>query len=160
LASQEILEEALLAYEGTILLVSHDRALLESLATQVWEIQDGKLRVFLGSYSEYKARIALRRADPEVVTQKPKRKQVKKPSSKEKKRDRYQERKRLEALRKLEEDIETLEAKLKAVEQELLDASHRSDGQSIAQLGVDQKRLTQVLDECYAEWERLSTPSD
>lgn len=38
---------------STFLLVSHDRALLERLCTQIWEIQDGKLAVFQGTYSEY-----------------------------------------------------------------------------------------------------------
>lgn len=160
LASQEILEEALLAYEGTILLVSHDRALLESLATQVWEIQDGKLRVFLGSYSDYTARIAARRAASETVTQEPKRKQAKKPSLKEEKPDRYQKRRRLEALKEIEEEIETLEAKLKAVEQELLDTSRCGDGRRIGPLGADHKRLSDQLEKRYAEWERLSASID
>ena len=160
LASQEILEEALLAYEGTTLLASHDRALLESLATQVWEIQDGELRVFLGSYSDYADRIAARRAASETATQEPKRKQAKKPSLKEEKPDRYQERRRLEALKEIEEEIETLEAELKAVEQELLDTSRRGDGRRIGPLGADHKRLSEQLEEHYAEWERLSTSID
>ncbi len=57
LPSQEALQAVLAAYQGTILLVSHDRYLIDALATQVWEVIPGEaaLRIFDGTYSEYKA---------------------------------------------------------------------------------------------------------
>ena len=53
--SQEILQEVLDEFQGTILLVSHDRYLIDALATQIWEIDEdrGILRTFKGSYSQY-----------------------------------------------------------------------------------------------------------
>ena len=51
--SQEILEAVLADFPGTILLVSHDRYLIDALATQVWEVEEGKLEVFKGTWSEY-----------------------------------------------------------------------------------------------------------
>ena len=53
--SQEILQEVLDQFQGTILLVSHDRYLIDALATQIWEIDEarGILRTFKGSYSQY-----------------------------------------------------------------------------------------------------------
>jgi len=53
--AQEILQEALESFEGTILLVSHDRYLIEELATQIWQIEDGHMTVFQGTYSEFAA---------------------------------------------------------------------------------------------------------
>ncbi|MBE2271131.1 MAG: ABC-F family ATP-binding cassette domain-containing protein, partial [Anaerolinea sp.] len=53
--AQEVLQEALEAFEGTILLVSHDRYLIAELATQIWQIDDGRLTVFKGSYAEFAA---------------------------------------------------------------------------------------------------------
>jgi ATP-binding cassette subfamily F protein 3 len=50
--SQETLQEALERFEGTLLLVSHDRYLVDRLATQVWGIREGRLHVFRGSYQE------------------------------------------------------------------------------------------------------------
>jgi len=50
--SQEVLQEALAAFEGTILLVSHDRYLIDALATQVWVLEGGELRVYPGGYTE------------------------------------------------------------------------------------------------------------
>ncbi|NMC13982.1 MAG: ABC-F family ATP-binding cassette domain-containing protein [Chloroflexi bacterium] len=54
--SQEILQQVLADYQGTILLVSHDRYLIDALGTQIWEIDpdETSLRIFLGTYSEYR----------------------------------------------------------------------------------------------------------
>ena len=56
LPTQEVLQNVLSDYPGTILLVSHDRYLIDALATQIWELLpvQESLRAFKGSYSEYK----------------------------------------------------------------------------------------------------------
>ena len=54
LDARENLLEALEEYPGTLLLISHDRYFLERLATQVWEMRDGQLRVFDGGYADYR----------------------------------------------------------------------------------------------------------
>ncbi len=56
LPSQEILQTMLSDFDGTILLVSHDRFLIDALATQIWEVDalNSRLVVFEGSYSDYK----------------------------------------------------------------------------------------------------------
>jgi ATP-binding cassette subfamily F protein 3 len=53
--SQEVLQNVLDDYSGTILLVSHDRYLIDALATQIWAVSPGKLTVYKGTYSEYLA---------------------------------------------------------------------------------------------------------
>jgi ATP-binding cassette, subfamily F, member 3 len=53
IASQEILQNVLSDFEGTILLVSHDRYLIDALATQIWVVSPGQLTVFKGTYKEY-----------------------------------------------------------------------------------------------------------
>ena len=57
LPTQEVLESVLSNFPGTILLVSHDRYLIDSLASQIWEVdpQGQTLHVFKGSYTQYKA---------------------------------------------------------------------------------------------------------
>ncbi len=57
LPTQEVLESVLSNFPGTIMLVSHDRYLIDSLATQIWEVdpQEQTLHVFKGSYTQYKA---------------------------------------------------------------------------------------------------------
>ena len=53
--AQETLQLALEAFTGTILLVSHDRYLINRMASQIWELRDGRLRVYTGGYQEYLA---------------------------------------------------------------------------------------------------------
>jgi ATP-binding cassette subfamily F protein 3 len=52
-ASAEVLEEALLDFEGTVLAISHDRYFLDRVAERVVEVRDGSLRSFEGPYAEY-----------------------------------------------------------------------------------------------------------
>ena len=64
--AQEELQSALESFPGTILLVSHDRYLVERLATQIWLVEGKKLRVFRGRYSEFVANTgeALKSSEP------------------------------------------------------------------------------------------------
>ena len=50
--AQEVLQQVLEQFDGTILLVSHDRYLIDRLATQIWELRDGVMHVFPGTYAE------------------------------------------------------------------------------------------------------------
>jgi ATP-binding cassette subfamily F protein 3 len=63
--SKNVLLEAFQAFEGTILCISHDRNLIENLATDIWELVDNKLIMYGGDYHHYKAKRALMH---EVVT--------------------------------------------------------------------------------------------
>ncbi len=53
LPAQEVLQTILDQYEGTILLISHDRYLVGQLATEIWSLRDGQLTIFAGSYDEF-----------------------------------------------------------------------------------------------------------
>lgn len=53
IASQEVLQDVLSDFDGTILLISHDRYLVDALATQIWHIQPGQMALFKGSYALY-----------------------------------------------------------------------------------------------------------
>ncbi|WP_068497642.1 ribosomal protection-like ABC-F family protein [Paenibacillus kribbensis] len=54
--SREALEEALDTYTGTVLAISHDRYFVNKLAGRVWELENGKLTFYLGSFDEYRAK--------------------------------------------------------------------------------------------------------
>ncbi len=51
--AREALEELLSEYNGTLLMVSHDRYFIDALATQVWVVGDGTMKAYLGNYTEY-----------------------------------------------------------------------------------------------------------
>ena len=53
-----MLEEAIQNYDGTVLIVSHDRYFISQVATKIIEIRDGEFRVYLGDYHYYQDKIA------------------------------------------------------------------------------------------------------
>jgi ATP-binding cassette subfamily F protein 3 len=53
ITSAEVLEDALEDFEGTLLVISHDRYFLDRVVTRIVELQDGGLREYLGNYNDY-----------------------------------------------------------------------------------------------------------
>ncbi len=149
--SQEVLQEVLDTFQGTILLVSHDRYLIDALATQIWEIDEvrGILIVFKGSYSQYHLqqeteRLAEKETNGENVVVKV---LPRKPSiSAEEKRKRA----RLQ-------DVELLIDQLEA---DLATLGHRlehppKDTARVQKLGTEYVRVQKELEELMDEWGQL-----
>jgi len=160
LASQEILERAVREYPGTVLLVSHDRALLEAVTTQVWLVEDGKLHVHGYGYTEFHRRRAEGRAAEDLNEAKgsaatPAREHNRVTSVK--KQDQVRVKRQVEAVRSLEEVIEGLEFRRSAIEADLIDASTQGDGARIAALGTEHQAIEAELATCYEDWDRLSS---
>ncbi len=61
--SREILLDALQAFDGTIMIVSHDRHFLKQVANRVYEVDHGALRVYEGNYDYYLSQVAKREAN-------------------------------------------------------------------------------------------------
>ena len=170
--SQEILQDVLAEFQGTILLVSHDRYLIDALASQVWEIDEaaGRLTVFKGTYSEYHqfqdaAQEAALEAKKEAQRQESEAQRSKSiakrsaaaensPEARPKARlSSNEERRRLARLHEVEDTITSLEEKLKAISQKL--ENPPSDPAKIHRLGTDYMHVQYELDEMLLEWERL-----
>ncbi len=160
LASQEILEQALLKYEGTVLLVSHDRALLETVSTQVWLIRDRQMVVHGYGYAEHRRRAleaqeinahAALQSTPSLNSRPrhPSRKSGRKPS----RRDR-------ERIEQLEVAIEALESQLEQIEAMLADASSNGDRDRISSLGIEHNEVKQALAARYDAWHAAIEPSE
>jgi ATP-binding cassette subfamily F protein 3 len=158
LASQEILEAALLAYEGTILLVSHDRALLEAVTTRVWLVEDGGVVTRSYGYAEYRRRLfeteredALR---PRAEAKRPQAAERVK-ADRPKKADKYEQKRLEDSRHAIEQRIESLEAELAAIERGLVEASDKGDAGRIASLGRDHARVKAALETSVEEWGAL-----
>jgi ATP-binding cassette subfamily F protein 3 len=155
LPAQEVLQAVLSGYGGTILLVSHDRYLIDELATQIWEVipEDSVLRVFAGSYSEYRA---VKEAEAlEAAKAKP----AAAPAPREPRPQRPKpgeaaaERKRQKRLKEVESEISTTEAALAAVTRQL--ENPPTDPGKVQKLGADYVRIQGDLEKLLAEWETL-----
>jgi ATP-binding cassette subfamily F protein 3 len=144
LESREALEAALEAFPGTVLLVSHDRALLDAVAERTLAIEDGTVRSYDGGWAEYVARrdeAARKRDAPEPVPG-----TVKKASRKP--REKPQPRRPSE-LERLEAEIAAQEASIAELERRL--AQDWGDVDAVAA----HKHARDQLEALLARWERL-----
>ncbi len=157
--AQEVLQAVLAEFSGTILLVSHDRYLVDALATQIWAAEPGTLRVFKGTYQEY---LAAREAEQNALTAKAEAKPIvpTAPSAKSGKANG----KNGKPLNKwelerhtvgLEQDIQSLEEKLKQLTSDLDAASAAGQVDRVRKLGEDYSVTQAALEAKINEWETL-----
>ncbi len=158
--SQEILQDVLASFAGTILLVSHDRYLIDALATQIWAVSPGDLDVFKGTYQDYlAARTAARQAAALAAEQEREQAQAKRNGSGAAK---YAEKKHGLTPRQLQQRIEELEAlipqletRLEEISTEIGVASTAADSDRVRTLGTAYTDTETELHATMAEWERL-----
>ena len=158
LASQEILEEVLKEFPGTILLVSHDRYLVDALATHVWMLRDGQLHAYEGGYAAYlKAREREKTAEAEgkEATGAPRVPDWRERARAERRARRAQE-KRAEQTAELEKQIEELEARLIALEAELAVASQAREVAKVEELGLAYQQAQAQLQQLLDTWAELA----
>jgi ATP-binding cassette subfamily F protein 3 len=155
LPSQEILQAILSQFQGTILLVSHDRYLIDALATQVWEVLPGerKLTIFKGTYSEYRA--ARQAATDSAAAQTPVNKVslTRQPSNRSG-LSKGEHQKLLNRIHRLESEIASLEEQSRMIETQLSDPRVGAD--KIQKLGQEYARVQAELEERVHQWSELS----
>ena len=147
--SREELENTLLNYSGTMLIVSHDRYFINKLATGILELTPNGVNRFNGSYDEYLEH--KQNADAKVVTQK--KETVKKTNDyqlKKERRSRYLKTKT--ALSKCEAEIEKTELEIDDINNSLQSA----DYEELMKLTAKLDRKNEYRDILYSEWEELS----
>jgi len=154
LAAQEALQTILAGFGGTILLVSHDRYLIDALATQIWEVlpETGTLRLFDGGYSEYKAWLAAQEQAPAHAAEAQPRPIEERPRQRTGMNN--NERRRLQRMQQMEHDIEETEARIAALER-ALENPPATPGE-VARLGQEYQRLHAELDARMAAWAELA----
>jgi len=155
LASQDVLEQALTRYEGTLLLVSHDRALLEAVATQIWQVQAGELRVHSCGFERFRA--GQRASDEEQTPPSARSRTRSTPASAPSVSDKRDRRRAAEALQAVEERIDAVEQTLDQIERHLLIATREGDAARIARLGAAHKEASETLNVHIAEWGKLAS---
>jgi ATP-binding cassette subfamily F protein 3 len=156
ISSQEILQSVLDAYQGTILLVTHDRYLVDALATQIWEINpdESQMTVFNGTYSQMKeereketARLTTQQSQiPQSQIANTQARKAQNAKMKE-------ERRKIAQLQELENTIAELEAKLANLISQL--ESPFVKPAEAAKLGTEYERVQREMDEKLGEWERM-----
>ena len=150
--SQEVLEAVLDDYAGTILLVTHDRYLIDALGTQIWEVDPDESRMiaFKGTYSQMKAERE-REAEHAVVSVDAQNAPVTK--RKTQSVGTKEERKRIAQLQQLENKIAELESELANLSAQL--ESPFVNAKEVAVLGKEYERVQKEMDEKLVEWEGM-----
>ncbi len=152
--AQEILQEVLEHFDGTILLVSHDRYLIDHLATQVWELRKNRLEVFPGTYAEL---VAARQQAAEAGKQAAaEARSAVRSDYVASKQSRAEERKRAKAVADAEERIHALEAQLAQLENDLHVATVEQNLGGIQRLGQAYTDTQAELEAAMEEWAELA----
>lgn len=147
--SREELENTLLDYTGTMLIVSHDRYFINKLSTRILELTPNKALEYLGDYDDYINRKANLQSQ-QVVEKKEQVKKVNDYQLKKERRSQYQKTK--SALSKVEAEIEAIEIEIEDINSRLA----TSDYEELLRLTSELDIKSAHRDNLYVKWEELS----
>ncbi|MCP5100036.1 MAG: ABC-F family ATP-binding cassette domain-containing protein [Chloroflexi bacterium] len=157
ISSQESLQSAMEQFGGTILMVTHDRYLVDRLATQVWALHNGRLRVYPGSYQTY---LAIREQETAVEKEtlaaaraaaKPQQ-----PSTNGTRLSKNEQRRREAAVAELENQISDVEQSLSQLLQDLQQATEAQSFDKIQALGAAYAEKEAALNDLMVQWETMA----
>ncbi|HGK3065499.1 TPA: ABC-F family ATP-binding cassette domain-containing protein [Streptococcus pneumoniae] len=153
--SKEVLENALIDFDGTLLFVSHDRYFINRVATHVLELSENGSTLYLGDYDYYvekKATAEMSQTEEASTSNQAKEAspvndyQVQKESQKE-------VRKLMRQIESLEAEIEELESQSQAISEQMLETN---DADKLMELQAELDKISHRQEEAMLEWEELS----
>ena len=153
--SKEVLENALIDFDGTLLFVSHDRYFINRVATHVLELSENGSTLYLGDYDYYvdkKAEMEVSQTEEASTSNQAKEAspandyQAQKESQKE-------ARKLMRQIESLEAEIEELESQSQAISEQMLETN---DAEKLMELQAELDKITHRQEEAMLEWEALS----
>jgi ATP-binding cassette, subfamily F, member 3 len=163
--SIEALEDALFAYDGTVLLVSHDRALLRALTTRIWSLRDTRIEDYPGTFTEWEIEAderARRDAEAAAALDEERRAEERRRARREHTSARVERADRKAAagaLADAEARVHSLEAEVTRLEALLRDPALYVAPEGVARsvvLNAELKAARQALDEAFAEWASMA----
>lgn len=160
IASKEILEDAVNAYEGTVLYVSHDRYFINRTASRILELSDGQLTGFLGNYDYYLEKKTGDLPNGDLAVKNTVFKAPAPPSEgmqdwKAQKEQQAKQRKKENDIRKCEEEIAKLEEKDKQLDNEMALPENATNVAKLQELTKEKESISARLEELYEKWETL-----
>ena len=153
--SKEVLENALIDFDGTLLFVSHDRYFINRVATHVLELSENGSTLYLGDYDYYvekKAEVETIQTEEASTSNQAKEAspandyQAQKESQKE-------ARKLMRQIESLESEIEELESKSQAISEQMLETN---DAEKLMEMQAELEKISHRQEEAMLEWEELS----
>ena len=153
--SKEVLENALIDFDGTLLFVSHDRYFINRVATHVLELSENGSTLYLGDYDYYvekKSEVEMIQAEEASTSN-----QAKESSSvndyQAQKESQKEVRKLMRQIESLEAEIEELESQSQAISEQMLETN---DADKLMELQAELDKISHRQEEAMLEWEELS----
>ena len=153
--SKEVLENALIDFDGTLLFVSHDRYFINRVATHVLELSEKGSTLYLGDYDYYvekKAEVEMTQAEEASTSN-----QVKEASPvndyQAQKESQKEVRKLMRQIESLEAEIEELESQSQTISEQMLETN---DADKLMELQAELDKISHRQEEAMLEWEELS----
>ncbi len=153
--SKEVLENALIDFDGTLLFVSHDRYFINRVATHVLELSENGSTLYLGDYDYYvdkKAEVEMIQTEEASTSN-----QAKEPSPvndyQAQKESQKEVRKLMRQIESLEAEIEELESQSQAISEQMLETN---DAEKLMELQAELDKISHRQEEAMFEWEELS----
>ena len=148
IASREWIEGAVEDYDGVLLFVSHDRYFIDRFATRIWELENGTITDFRGTYREYQAAKA-RRSKPDPAPDTPRQAPAK------------EKPKRSGGTKNLEKEVTAAERAVARAEEQMFELTEQiqqaaSDYLKLQELYEQREALEEEILKLYGSWERLS----
>lgn len=156
--SVNILIQALQQFEGTFIVVSHDRYLLDEVANKIWYIEDEKIKEYPGTYKEYEEWMSKREKEKKDGIESEKKEKKEKPQRTPSEIDQKKnELKKLNAeLEKIEKEIQTLETSKVVIEDLLSMEENYSNSQKLTELNHQYDNIKNNITEKQAQWDELA----
>ncbi len=159
--AREAVEAALTAFDGTVLVVSHDRYFINEVADRIWEIENAELKDYKGNYDFYleeKARTAAIKAEAAAVQTDVEKKDVVQPQVQTKtvdRKPRYSPEEAAKLLPRVELSIREQEAMMKLLEAQMADPANHEDPAHSAAMAAEHDAYEQKIAELMEKWELL-----
>ena len=153
--SKEVLENALIDFDGTILFVSHDRYFINRVATHVLELSENGSTLYLGDYDYYvekKAEVEVSQAE-ELSTSNQEKEASPVNDYQAQKESQKEARKLMRQIENLEVEIEELETQSQAISEQMLETN---DAEKLMELQAELEKINHRQEEAMLEWEELS----
>lgn len=159
--AREAVEAALTAFDGTVLVVSHDRYFINEVADRIWEIENAELKDYKGNYDFYleeKARTAAVKAEAAAAQDNVEKKAVVQPQVQAKiadRKPRYSPEEAAKLLPRVELSIREQEAMMKLLEAQMADPANHEDPAHSAAMAAEHDAYEQKIAELMEKWELL-----
>ena len=147
--SKEVLENAIVDYSGTVLIISHDRYFLNKVVNKIWYLEDGKITEFYGNYDYFLEKLNEKNeAEEKIISKTEIEKEKKKKKEKEK-----EERAKKQKLKEIENKIFEIEEKIEICNKDIQNPEIFNDKDKFLQIGEDLSKLIKEKEKLYLEWE-------